>query len=154
VTSGAKPAFADLDGNGDLDALVGVSTGILEFFQNTGSATSPAFLVPNPNSFGLSEVPDNPTVNFHGEKRSNATHASTTDPESTLARKSNGTTAKLSFAQHVLMENRYGLVVDLSITSTVGTSEAREAVTTRFHCPQGRVAEWQRGDEGLASRQT
>ena len=73
--------------------------------------------------------PGNPTINFHGEKRSNATHASTTDPESTLARKSSGTTAKLSFAQHLLMENRHGLIVDLSITSTVGTSEAREAVT-------------------------
>jgi hypothetical protein len=49
--------------------------------------------------------PGNPTINFHGEKRSNETHASTTDPEAKLARKSNGTTAKLSFSAHSLMSS-------------------------------------------------
>ena len=48
----------------------------------------------------------NPTVNFHGEKRSNETQQSTTDPEARLARKGNGKEAKLSYAGHVLMENR------------------------------------------------
>lgn len=48
----------------------------------------------------------NPTVDFHGEKRGNETHESTTDPEARLARKGNGKEAKLSYAQHVLMENR------------------------------------------------
>src|SRR3989441_4405229 len=55
--------------------------------------------------------PGNPTVNFHGEPRSNATHASTTDPEARLMRKGKGREAKLSDHGHVLMENRHGLAV-------------------------------------------
>lgn len=67
--------------------------------------------------------PGNPTVDFHGEKRSNATHASTTDPEAKLARKSNNTAARLSFSQHALMENRNGLLVDIRIAEANGTAE-------------------------------
>lgn len=55
--------------------------------------------------------PDNPTVDFRGEKRSNATHQSTTDPEAQLVRKSKGQAAILGYRGHVLMENRHGLVV-------------------------------------------
>jgi hypothetical protein len=58
--------------------------------------------------------PGNPTVNFHGEKRSNATHVSTTDPEAQLARKGTGKEAKLCFSAHVVMENRHGLCVATS----------------------------------------
>ena len=72
--------------------------------------------------------PGNPTVNFHGEKRSNATHASTTDPESKLARKSNGQTAKLSYSQHALMENRNGLIVDIRVAEANGTAERTVAL--------------------------
>lgn len=50
----------------------------------------------------------NPSVDFHGEKRSNETHQSTTDPEAKLAKKAAGKEAKLSYAQHALMENRTG----------------------------------------------
>jgi hypothetical protein len=50
--------------------------------------------------------PGSPNVDFHGEKRSNATHASTTDPEAQLYRKGRGKEAKLSFMGHTLMENR------------------------------------------------
>src|SRR5215831_7339592 len=53
--------------------------------------------------------PGNPTVDFHGEQRSNATHQSTTDPEARLARKGAGKEAKLSYAGHALMENRHGI---------------------------------------------
>lgn len=67
--------------------------------------------------------PGNPTVNFHGEKRSNDTHESTTDPESRLARKGPAQAAKLSFAAHVLMENRNGLCVDVTVTQASGTAE-------------------------------
>jgi transposase len=67
--------------------------------------------------------PGNPTVNFHGEKRSNQTHESTTDPESKLARKGNGQAAKLSYAAHVLMENRNGLCVDVTVNAATGTAE-------------------------------
>lgn len=80
---------------------------------------------------GTSKGPDdddkgNPTVNFHGEKRSNKTHESTTDGEARLMRKSNGTTAKLSFAGHALMENANGLLVNVMVTQATGTAE-REA---------------------------
>ena len=56
--------------------------------------------------------PGNPTVDFHGEKRANDTHRSTTDRESRLARKGKGKEARLSYAGNALMENRNGLVVD------------------------------------------
>jgi transposase len=55
--------------------------------------------------------PGNPTVNFHGERRGNTTHASTTDPDARLARKGAGQEAKLGYTGHVLMENRNGLAV-------------------------------------------
>lgn len=61
--------------------------------------------------------PGNPTVDFHGEKRSNATHQSTTDPESRLYRKGSGKEAKLCYNGHALMENRHGLLVDISVTA-------------------------------------
>src|SRR3989475_4610371 len=54
--------------------------------------------------------PGNPSVNFHGERRSNATHQSTTDPQARLARKGSGKEAKLSYAGHVQMDNRHGLM--------------------------------------------
>ena len=56
-------------------------------------------------------------VDFKGEKRSNATHDSTTDPEAKLMRKGFGKEAKLSYGEHVLMENRHGLCVDVIITA-------------------------------------
>lgn len=55
--------------------------------------------------------PRNPSVNFRGERRSNATHASTTDPEARLAKKGAGKEAKLSYQASVLTENRHGLVL-------------------------------------------
>ena len=67
--------------------------------------------------------PGNPTVNFHGETRTNATHVSTTDPEAKLARKGAGKEAKLSYSGHVLMENRNGLVVDAAVRLATGTAE-------------------------------
>ena len=60
---------------------------------------------------------------FHGEKRSNETHASTTDPDARLARKSNGQAARLCYAGHVVMENRHGLVVGEATTLASGTAE-------------------------------
>src|SRR6516225_5181485 len=56
--------------------------------------------------------PGNPTVDFHGEKRSNETHESKTDPDARLARKSGGHESKLAYCGNVLIENRNGLVVD------------------------------------------
>jgi transposase len=59
--------------------------------------------------------PGNPTVDFQGEKRSNETHESKTDPESGLARRGPGQPSRLAFSGHALMENRHGLLVDLRI---------------------------------------
>lgn len=73
-----------------------------------------------------SEGGRNPEVDFHGERRTNETHASTTDPEALLAKKGKGKEAKLSFTGHVLMENRNGLVVNACVTQAGGTCE-REA---------------------------
>jgi transposase len=72
--------------------------------------------------------PGNPTVDFHGERRSNATHQSTTDPEARLAKKGAGKEAKLSFAGHVLMENRNGLAVNGCVTLAKGRAEVEAAV--------------------------
>src|SRR5229473_8208880 len=70
--------------------------------------------------------PGNPTVNFHGETRTNDTHQSTTDPDARLARKGQGREAKLSYAGHVLLDNRHGLVANVCVTGATGTAE-REA---------------------------
>jgi transposase len=66
-------------------------------------------------------------ANFHEQKRSNETHESTTDPDSRLYRKSNGTEAKLSYMGHVTMENRNGLAVAGQVTQANGTAERRAA---------------------------
>jgi len=80
----------------------------------------------DPDDRPPSDDPGNPTIDFHGEKRSNTTHESTTDPESRLMRKAKGKEARLSFGAHALMENRHGLLIDLEVTEATGTSE-REA---------------------------
>jgi transposase len=69
----------------------------------------------------------NEEVNFHGQKRSNATHISTTDPEARLYRKGPGKEAKLSFMGHAMTENRKGLVVETGFTLATGTAEREEA---------------------------
>jgi hypothetical protein len=64
-----------------------------------------------------------PWVDFHGQKRSNASHQSTTDPEARLMRKGRGKEARLSFMAHALMENRNGLLVDFQVSEATGTAE-------------------------------
>ncbi len=81
-----------------------------------------------PVSAGAADAdPGNPTVNFHGAQRTNATHRSVTDPEARLARKGRGKPALLSHAGHVLMENRHGLCIGVVVTEANGYAE-REAV--------------------------
>jgi len=70
----------------------------------------------------------NPEVDFHGERRLNQTHASTTDPEARLYRKGKGKEAKLCFIGHVLMENRHGLIISPRLTAATGTAERETAV--------------------------
>ena len=71
--------------------------------------------------------PGNPTVDFHGERRRNDTHQSTTDPDARLYRKGPGREAKLCYMGHVVMENRHGLVVRAQATLATGTAEVETA---------------------------
>jgi transposase len=72
--------------------------------------------------------PGNPSIDFRGERRTNATHASTTDPEARLYKKATGQEAKLAYLGHVLMENRHGLVVGSCVTQATGTAEREAAL--------------------------
>ena len=74
------------------------------------------------------EDPGNPTVNFHGERRRNDTHQSTTDPEAMLHRKGTGKEAKLAYLGHVLLDKRQGLVANVCATHATGTAERDAAV--------------------------
>jgi len=77
-------------------------------------------------------------VDFHGEKRKNETHASTTDPDARLFRKSKGSEAKLSYLGHVLMENRNGLLVQTFLTEANGRAEREAAMLMAEAIPGGR----------------
>lgn len=72
--------------------------------------------------------PGNPSVNFRGEKRTNATHRSLTDPEARLMTKSKGQPARLCHLLNALMENRNGLLVDVSVVEANGTGEREQAL--------------------------
>jgi transposase len=94
-----------------------------------------------------SDDPGNPTVNFHGEKRSNQTHESKSDPDALLARKSKGKEAKLSYSGNLLVENRHGLIVDSRVWEATGTAERYAALDMLQHIPgSGRVTV--SGDKG------
>jgi len=76
----------------------------------------------------------NANVNFRGEKRSNQTHESKTDPDAKLARKGDGKEAKLSYNGNLLVENRNGLIVDATVLEATGTAE-RDAALVAFNNP-------------------
>jgi len=94
----------------------------------------------------------NPEVDFHGEKRLNQTHASTTDPEARLFKKGKGKEAKLCFMGHVLMENRHGLVVSPRLTAATGTAE-REAAEAMVEAVPGRHRITVGGDKAYDTRE-
>jgi transposase len=78
---------------------------------------------------GNDDDPSNPTVNFRGERRSNETHESKTDPDARLAtKKGMGNAARLSYSGHVMMENRNGLCIDMSIAAAEGGAEREQAL--------------------------
>lgn len=81
-----------------------------------------------PETGSPGEGGSNPSVDFRGEQRTNATHASTSDPEARLAKKSAGDGARLCFAGHALMENRNGLCVAFEVTEATGTCEREAAL--------------------------
>jgi hypothetical protein len=91
----------------------------------------------------------NVEVQFHGERRTNDTHASTTDPEARLYGKSHNTAATLCFAGHLLMENRNALIVDAELSIADGYTERATASTCSGGCRRRRV-----GGPALATRAT
>jgi transposase len=96
--------------------------------------------------------PGNPTIDFHGEQRSNETHESKTDPDARLARKGNGKESKLAHHAHALVENRNGLVVGIMVTAATGRAE-REAALQMLeeNHPRGRGSSVG-GDKGYDSK--
>jgi transposase len=97
------------------------------------------------------EDPGNPTVNFHGERRSNETHASTTDPEALLAKKGEGKESKLSYTGNLLVENRNGLIVDVEVYQAKGTAE-RDAALIMLQRLSGTEPVTVGGDKGFDTR--
>jgi transposase len=94
------------------------------------------------------EDPGNPSVDFHGEKRSNQTHESKSDPEAQLARKGAGKEAKLSYSGNLLVENRNGLIVDSRVWEATGIAERYAALEMLQEVPGiGRVTVG--GDQGF-----
>jgi len=90
--------------------------------------------------------PGNPTVDFHGEARRNDTHRSKTDPDAQLARKGTGREAKLSYAGHVLLDNRHGLVANVCVTAATGTAERDAALVLLAQAPHAKTVG---GDKGF-----
>lgn len=101
----------------------------------------------------------NPTVNFHGQRRTNDTHQSTTDPDARLYKKARGREARLGYLGHVLMEHRCGLVVDAMVTPATGRGERDAALVMAARIPgshrvtlagdkafdtRAHIAEWRR----------
>ena len=94
----------------------------------------------------------NPEVQWHGQKRSNDTHVSTTDPESRLYRKSFNTAAKLCYSGHLLMENRNALIVDAELTTADGYAERATAVEMLARLPATARRRTVAGDKGYDTR--
>ena len=95
--------------------------------------------------------PGNPTVNFRGERRSNETHASKTDPESLLAKKGEGKESKLSYCGNLLVENRNGLIVDAEVFQANGTAERDAALVMLENVPSTQPVTVG-GDKGFDTR--
>jgi transposase len=111
-------------------------------------------------SFKPNDGPDGPAapagrnveVDFHGQKRSNQTHRSTTDPEALLARKSAGTPARLCYAGHLLMENRNALIVDAELTQADGYAERATAIELLTRLPRRARRRTVAADKGYDTR--
>jgi transposase len=92
--------------------------------------------------------PGNPTGHFRGEKRRNATHASVTDPECRLAKKSAGKGARLSYQGSVVIDNRHGLVVATDVTQPGYDAECRSALAMLQRLPPPSRRRTVGGDKG------
>jgi transposase len=93
----------------------------------------------------------NPTVNFHGQRRTNVTHQSTTDPDARLYKKARGREARLGYLGHVLMEHRSGLIVKATVTPADGYGE-RDAAFVMIEGAPGRQRITVAADKGYDTR--
>jgi transposase len=89
---------------------------------------------------------------FHGERRTNQTHASRTDPEALMARKSIATAAKLSYAGHLLMEHRNALIVDIELTQATGYAERDTALEMLGRLPPSKRRRTVAGDKAYDTK--
>src|SRR5258706_2164906 len=111
-------------------------------------ASAKSFKPKNKKSSPPPDDPGNPTVDYHGEKRSNETHESKSDPEAKLARKGAGKEAKLSYSGNLLVENRNGLIVNSRVWEATGMAERYAALEMLQEIPgSGRVTVG--GDKGF-----
>ena len=115
ITAGLCSEHFSVDGT-----LIESLASVKSFQPKEASGDEP----PNANGF----KPRNAEVDFHGEKRTNESHQSRTDPEAKLYRKGPGKEAKLSHMGHALSENRHGLVVAITVTEANGTAERSAAL--------------------------
>jgi transposase len=111
----------------------------MKSFQRKGEPTQPP------------DDPGNPTINFHGEERSNDTHESTTDPDALLARKGTGKEAKLCYTGNLLVENRNGLIVTTEVFQSNGTAE-RDAALVMLEQVPGNKRVTVGGDKGYDTK--
>ena len=94
----------------------------------------------------------NAEVDYHGERRSNETHQSTTDPEARLARKGNAVAAKLSYTGHLLMEHRNALIADMELSAATGYAERETALTLLRRLPRRARRRTVAADKGYDSK--
>src|SRR5436190_1701726 len=94
----------------------------------------------------------NTEVSFRGQRRTNQTHVSTTDPEARMARKSNATAAKLSYTGHLLMEHRNALLVDIELSEANGYAERDTALEMLGRLPPRRRRRTVAGDKGYDTK--
>jgi transposase len=123
VVSQAREKDLTSDEHFTVDGTLIEAWASLKSFQRKGEKQTPP------------EDPGNPTVDFHGEKRANETHESTTDPDALLTRKGNGKEAKLSYNGNLLVENRNGLIVNTEVFQANGTAERDAALVLLEQIP-------------------
>jgi transposase len=114
-------------------------------------AGAKSFQVKGEKSETPPDDPGNPTVNFRGERRSNETHQSTSDPEARMARKGPGKESKLSYCGNLLVENRNGLIVNAEVFLANGTAE-RDAALVMLEQIPGMQPVTVGGDKGFDTR--
>jgi transposase len=114
-------------------------------------ASQKSFQVKEGKQLPPPDDPGNPTVNFRGERRSNETHASKTDPQAQMARKSEGKESKLSYSGNLLVENQNGLIVNAEVFVANGTAERDAALVMLERIPGGKQVTVG-GDKGFDTR--